>query len=321
MSIIIVGIDISNLKFDICFNDENGNTISKSFTNNQQGFKALTEMLGEKAVCLGMEATGNYGYALAEYMHKLCYIVYVINPALIKYYGKSLHYRVKTDKQDAKLIHGFMLANKDSLHVWKPLSQGLQDLRALNRCLENLKEEIVKFSNMAKSELNSKARKIYKSMLKKLEKKVESVSIEIRNIVDNNQDLKGTVSLLLTIPGVGEVTAWNLVSELPDFKDFKNAKQLAAYAGLNPSIRQSGTSVHSRGSVSKVGSARLRKALYFPAMVALRYNPGVKILGARLKVKGKNGKIIVVAAMHKLLRVIFAVLKKGEAFNFTENNG
>jgi transposase len=276
-------------------------------------------MLGEKEICLGMEATGNYGYALAEHMYNLGYTVYVMNPALIKYYGKSLHYRVKTDKQDAKLIHAFMLSNKDRLHTWKPLSQSHQDLRALNRCLENLKEEIVKFSNMAKSELSSKARNVYKSILKKLEKKAESVATEIRNVVDNDQDLKGTVSLLLTIPSVGEITAWNLLSELPDLKDFKNAKQLAAYAGLNPSIRQSGTSVHSRGSVSKVGSARLRKSLYFPAMSALRYNPCVKVLGDRLKVKGKNGKVIVVAAMHKLLRMIFAVLKKGEAFNFTEN--
>lgn len=263
-------------------------------------------MLLKKAFCLSMEATGAYGYALAEHVYNLGYVVYVMNPALIKYYGKSLHHRTKTDKQDAKLIHSFMLANQVRLHIWKPLSQDHKDLRALTRCLTNLKEEVVKFSNMAGSELSSKSRKVYQSMLENLEEEAASIVLEIGNIMSNNPELERLVSLLLTIPGIGEITAWNLLSELSNLKGF-TPKLLAAYAGLNPAIRQSGTSVHGLGSISKLGSARLRSSLYLPAMVALRYNPCVKSLGDRLKVKGKKGKVIIVAAMHKLLRMVFAI--------------
>jgi transposase len=316
MNIITVGVDISKLKFDVFYKDENGKNVSKSFENNQEGFKALTDSLSRKEIYLGMEATGNHGYALADYMYTNGHVVYVINPALIKYYGKSLHCRIKTDKQDAKLIYNFIMANKDTnLYAWKPLTKNHQEVRALNRCLLNLKDEITGFSNAHGSELSTKVKKVYKSVLKKLEAEVDSVIAQIKEIVSQDEKLKSQMTLLLTIPGIGEITAWSLLSELPDLAEFKNAKQLAVWAGVNPAIKQSGTSVSGRGSISKTGSAKLRKALYFPAIVALRFNPHVKSLGDRLKAKGKKGKVIIVAAMHKLLRIIFAMLRTGELFN------
>ena len=95
---------------------------------------------------------------------------------------------------------------------------------------------------------------------------------------------------------------------------FAGARQVAAFAGLVPRIRQSGTSVRGRACLSKAGSWRLRKALFYPAMVALRFNPILMALQARLLAAGKNKKLIVGAAMRKLLQIAYGVLKSGKPF-------
>jgi transposase len=320
---IIIGVDMSKLKFHIFYQTLDGKNINKSFANNPEGFKALTNFLPKNEdVCLGVEATGTYGDMFVNYMYNHNAVVYVINPAIIKYYGKSLGYRVKTDKQDAKLICNFVKTNKDNnLYAWKPLSANHQKVKAFNRCLDNLKAEVVKFRNMCESQLDMSIKEMYGDIIKKLEEAIQSIKSQIKLLINQDIPLKATIDLLQTIPGVAECTAWNLLSELPDLKKFKNAKQLAAYAGLNPAIKQSGSSVHGRGSISKMGTANLRKSLYFPAVVALRCNPGVYGLRDRLQNKGKNGKVIVIAVMHKLLRIIFAILKNGKPFECAYHKG
>jgi transposase len=96
---------------------------------------------------------------------------------------------------------------------------------------------------------------------------------------------------------------------------FQRAGQAAAFAGWVPRVRQSGTSVHSRPRLSKFGSPRLRKGLFFPAMVALRFNPLVRQFGERLRSRGKSPMAVVGAAMRKLLHIAFGVLKSGKPFD------
>ena len=110
-------------------------------------------------------------------------------------------------------------------------------------------------------------------------------------------------------------TALAILSELPDTTNFANAKQVSAYAGLNPVIKESGSSVRKRSSIAKQGNKNLRKQLYMPALSALRFNPIIKKFAENLQEKNKNGKVIVVAAMRKLLHIIYGVLKSGKAFN------
>jgi transposase len=90
---------------------------------------------------------------------------------------------------------------------------------------------------------------------------------------------------------------------------------VAAFAGLVPRHRQSGTSVRGRSRLSKAGSPRLRKALYFPAITALRFNPLIRTLGLRLKEKGKPKMLIIGAAMRKLLHLAYGVLKSEQPFD------
>jgi transposase len=106
-----------------------------------------------------------------------------------------------------------------------------------------------------------------------------------------------------------------LLAELGDISQFSNARQVAAFAGLVPRIRESGTSVRGRSRLSKVGSSRLRKSLYFPAITALRFNPLIKAFGLRLSIQGKSKMLIIGAAMRKLLHLAYGVLKSQRPFD------
>ena len=121
--------------------------------------------------------------------------------------------------------------------------------------------------------------------------------------------------MLCSIPGIGKVTARKILAELPDVACFKSARQAAAYAGLSPRRHESGKTVHRKGRLSKVGNAGLRKALYMPALVAIKHNPVIQAFAHRLRANGKCENVIIGAAMRKLLHIAFAVLKHNKPFD------
>lgn len=152
-------------------------------------------------------------------------------------------------------------------------------------------------------------------MLEEIDSKIESLEEEIQEQIEENQQLNERCQLLQSIPCVGLQTAAIVLSEIGSSDQFESARQAAAYAGLVPSHRESGTSVRGKPRMSKVGNGRLRRAMYFPAMGALRHNPAVKALGDRLEERGKEAMVIIGAAMRKLLHICYGVLKSGRAFD------
>jgi len=137
----------------------------------------------------------------------------------------------------------------------------------------------------------------------------------IQDHIDQHPDLSANKKLLETIPGVGNATIRQVLAFIGNVEDFQNAKQLAAFIGLNPKQRQPGSSVRGRTRLSKIGDSRLRKAFYMPAIVSKQYNPIIKDFCARLKTAGKSPMQIIGAAMRKLVHLIYGVLKSGKPFN------
>jgi len=129
-----------------------------------------------------------------------------------------------------------------------------------------------------------------------------------------HHELQRQEELLTSIPGVGQRTARKVLAEV-QIMDFEHAKQVAAYAGLTPQQRTSGSSLRGRARLSKMGNASLRRALYFPAISAMRWNPIVKAFCLGLQAKGKPKMVIVGAAMRKLLHLMYGVLKHGVPFS------
>lgn len=121
--------------------------------------------------------------------------------------------------------------------------------------------------------------------------------------------------MLDSIPGIAETTAALLLSEITDIKQYRSARQVAAYAGLVPRERQSGPSVRGRTHLSKIGNARLRRALYFPAITALRCSPFFQPWAEGLRQRGKSKMSVIGAAMRKLIHLAYGVLKTGKPFD------
>jgi transposase len=312
-----LGLDISKLNFDAALLDPSaGGTQAKprhkAFPNTPAGFQRLQEWLDSQTVHACLEATGTYGDALARFLHDKGHTVSVVNPARIKAFGGTGLSRTKTDKADAILIARFCSLHRPS--AWTPPPPEAATLQALVRRLETLGE----MRQMEQNRLDvspDPVRASVEAVLLVLEQQIEATRRAIRDHIDGSPGLKAQRDLLVSIPGVAETTAAALLAEIVDVSQFAGARQVAAFAGLVPRIRQSGSSVRGRSSLSKVGSRRLRHALYFPAMVALRFNPPIHALGERLKAGGKSKMVMIGAAMRKLLQIAFGVLKSGRPFD------
>lgn len=313
----ILGIDVSKKSFDVALLLPNGKRKNKKFCNDVEGFKTLHNWLHEFEVdslhaC--MEATNVYGNALAEFLFEQGYAVSVVNPARIKGFAQSELLRTKNDKQDAALIARFCVAMSPGL--WQPDALNIRQLKAMVRRIDSLLE-------MKQQEVNrldvaeALVRPEIQSHIDDLDSRIKRLRQDIQDHIDNDPDLKQQKDLLLSIPGIGEKTIATLLSYFSNINRFENAKKLASFCGVAPREFQSGSSVKGRGGMSKIGSAQIRKALFLPAMVAIRYNPTIIHMKERLTTQGKSKMVIIGAAMRKLIHVIFGVLKNNTPF--TEN--
>ncbi len=312
----ILGIDISKRKFDVALLKEDAYRVA-TFSNDGAGFVKLRKWLKKckvASVHACLEATGRYGDGLALFLHEAGCQVSVVNPARIQAYGVSRLKRNKTDKEDAKLIAHFCLTQVPD--TWSPPPVAQQELQAMVRHLESLQTMRHQERNRLQSGIPSAVvRQTLETHIAFLNEQIEQLRQRIDDHIDQHPSLKQQKELLISIPGIAAVTAAKLLAEIPPLERFEGAPQLAAYAGLTPRQHQSGSSVHRRGRLAKTGNAHLRKALYMPAIVALRWNPTIRVFGERLRQRGKHNMIIIGAIMRKLLHIVYGVLKSGKPFD------
>ena len=309
-----LGIDVAKAKLDCALRLADNKYKHKVFENNQNGFTALTEWLAKQGaanVHVCMEATGVYWEAVAEFLAGEKRIVSVVNPAQIKAFGASRLVRTKTDKVDAQLIAAFRHERRPD--PWQAPSPSEQALRALVLRLDALQAMRTQESNRLEV-----AREVVRddivSHLKWLDDQIKVLTKKIRDHIDGDSDMKSKQALLDSIPGVGERTIALLLAFCMHSGRFANARQAAAFAGLDPRQYESGSSVKGKPRMSKVGHAFLRKALYMPAMVTLYKTDWGRRFRERLAASGKPPKLIIGAMMRKLVHVAFGVLKSGEPF-------
>ena len=313
-----LGLDVSRNTLDaaLLLGDKT-KPVHKVFPNTSDGHEQLLAWLASKnapAVHACLEATGTWAEEAALALHQAGHTVSLVNPALIRAFGQSQLVRTKTDKADALLIARFTQMHQPP--PWEPPAREVRELQALVRRLEALGEmRLMEENRLGAGGLTAAVEASLRAHLAFLSEQIEAVRQQIKEHIDSNPTLKGQRDLLLTIPGVGETTAALLLAELGHIERFEDARAVTAFAGLVPRHRQSGTSVRGRSRLSKVGSPRLRKALYFPAITALRFNPLIRALGLRLQEKGKPKMLIIGAAMRKLLHLAFGVLKSKTPFD------
>jgi len=312
----VLGVDIAKEKFDVTFLSETGGKRRKSLKNNEKGYKELERWLQARhqgAVHICMEATNVYWEDLAQYCHETGHVVSVVNPSRIKGYAVSQMRRSKTDPIDGDVIADFCATQKPE--AWKPPTPEERRLRALVRQIENLKKSRSQHRNRLAVCRDSEVQKSIEIIIKALIEEIERLDARIQALIDEHPHLKKRQELLMSIKGYGRKTALHIMAEMYDLASYTNAKAAAADAGVTASHYSSGDSVRRRPRMSRIGKASVRGALYFPAIVAIQHNPVVKAFAERLRARGKPEKVIIVAAMRKLLHLAYGVLKNETPFD------
>jgi transposase len=317
MTTLPLGIDIAKCKFNVCLLGTDGKPRHRVFPNTAVGFAQLCDWLSKQAagqVHACLEATGTYGDSLATYLHEAGHVVSIVNPAAVKAYAQSHLSRTKNDRVDASLIASFCSQRRPP--AWAPPAPEVHELQALVRRLESLTEMRTMEENRLSSGITTESvRASIEELIAHLCEQIKRTEALIRQHIDSHPGLRRQRELLDSIPGIGETTAAALLAEVPDMTQYRSARQVAAFAGLVPRERQSGSSVRGRVRLSKIGNARLRKALYFPAITALRCSEFFKAWAKGLRERGKCKMSVIGAAMRKLIHLAYGVLKTGKPFD------
>ena len=312
-----VGIDIAKRKFDVLWvSSETGKRRSKVFDNTPAGSWEMLAWLGKHGIVpgdshLAMEATSQYYEALAEALFNAGFTVSVVNPLPIKRFGEALMQRQKTDKADAELIARYCA--HCSPRPWTPPPVHVRELQRLVARLDAVKDMLVQEQNR-RYEARGQALESVERILTSLEEEKVRVESMIKEHIDRHPDLREKQELLCSIPGVAERTSAYLMAWLPVDR-FADPREAVAFVGLSPRHRESGDSIKGKSRLCKLGHARLRKMLYFPAVTAIRHNPAAIAFAARMEEAGKKGKVVVAAVMRKLVHWAVGVLKAGVKFD------
>lgn len=318
-----VGIDVSKLKLDVCVVD--GTKFKyKVVKNTRSGHAELIAWLVQRKlpadVPVVLEATGAYSEAAATALADAGWRVSVVNPARVKGFAQSQLSRNKTDKADAKLLASF--AQRSDLELWQPPSPAVRELHALVERLQALQDMRQQESNRLEAlsqgtpqGKTSRVIAMVKDHVKWLTAQITSIESEIHDHIDSNPDLKHDADLIRSIPGCGPKLAAQFLAYVGDVRRFKSAKALAAFVGVTPRQKQSGTSVNGRTTISRAGHAAARKALYMPGLVAKHHNPVIVAMTKRLQSRGMAPKAIIGASMRRLVHLIYGVINSGKHFD------
>jgi transposase len=316
-----LGIDVSKATLEVCLlrDSASRHRYRRTFSNSAAGLKALLNWLYShhpQPVDALMESTGSYGELAAHLLHEAGHRVSVLSARRIQLYAQSQCRHNKTDQVDAEIIARFGFAGAPGeLPQWLPAPEPQAQLRELLR----RGDELGAMLQAERNRLETASQKCatlqsLRSHIRWLEKELARLEAATAKLIKASPNLAADCLRLEAIPGIGAKTARTLVAELP--RHLKDSHTAAAWAGVAPRISQSGT-IKKPSRIAPGGNRYLRKALYFPSLVAIKYNPRLKTFAERLAQRGLSKMAVICAVLHKLLRTAFAILKNQSAYDPT----
>lgn len=318
MNLIPVGVDISQLTFDACVKPDQKHKF-KQFQNLLSGFEQLQTWLSglfgaEQRFHVCMEATGAHWEALADYLHHRGHTVSVVNPARIKGHAQSLALRHKSDKLDSQVNWDYCATQTPD--PWHPPAAEIKALRALVRRRDDLVQMQTMETNRLKSGLSDPLVKAsLQQSLAWFKQQLKQIQTHINTLVKQHALLAHQIMLLGTIKGIGRQTAIRILAESLDITQFSDARAMAASIGITPVRRSSGTSLDAPARISKLGNSDYRASLWWPTITAMRLNPVILAFAKKLRAKHKKGTAIIIACMHKLVRLAYGVIHNDAPFD------
>lgn len=324
----VVGIDVAQKELVVSLGnmEEDASThiyASRTFANNEKGFTALETWVNKQSIAAFplryvMEATGVYHEALAYFLTDNAYKVSIVMPNKITNFFRTLEVKTVTDKSMAEAIALFGLGRK--LEDWVPPKKVFRSLRQLTREREQLITERTMLKNQmhaeqAEADSSEVTIERMKLRINLINKQIAEIKTEIATIVNADAEISRSVKLITSIPGIGPLTAAVIIAETRGFELIRSRKQLASYAGFDVKEKESGTSVKGKPRISKRGNRYLRKAMYMPAMAAIRHAERYKAIFVRIVSRNGIKMKGCVAVQRKLLEIAYTIYKTGIPYN------
>ncbi|MCL5049110.1 MAG: IS110 family transposase [Firmicutes bacterium] len=317
-----VGIDVSKEKIDVCWlrDVEHQKIKTKAFKNKDFGVVIdwCREQVSEdlSSITVVLEPTGVYHEGLTYALHEAGLDVRIGNPSDARAFAKSVGFKHKTDKEDAKVLAYYGSLQPKNLKVWEPEPPQVRELKAILRRLHALEKDQQRETNrLEASEISGASARVtdsIRAMISALDEEIKRLKSDIDERIKKDPVLAKNRELLQSIKGVGEVFSREMVV-LFAAKRFNSAKQVAAYLGLTPVFKESGK-LQGKTVLSKLGPANIRSKLYMAAIVAGQHNPDIKRQKHRLIANGKSKMAALGAAMRKLVQICYGVVKNQQAY-------
>lgn len=307
-----IGIDMSKDSFHACFDDGK----VEVFKNTREGIQTFERVSKgkehkKKETVIGIEATGIYHYLFCLSVSKNSWVVSVINPLLVSQMIRDGLRMVKNDKKDARIIReaviqgkGYRFTDTSEILALKALVSERADLVEMRGDLKRRVHAHVIREEAIGTELYDS----YTNTLISLTKDIKTIEKHMQYMIPETQEL------LRSIPGIGITASALLVAFVGDITRFSHPDKLVAYIGIDPRVKQSGTSIHSKGPITKRGNSLLRHVLYQSAFIAKRHNLVFGRYYAKKKGEGKHHTSALCALERKLIHTIWAVWTRGTPF-------
>lgn len=311
---------------DLCWlRDASRNKIkSKVFKNQKTQFEELKTWWVKQTQCdpadtvIVIEPTGVYHENVAHYLYREDFRVTVVNPGSAKKFAESIGQTHKTDKADAAMLahYGQTQHAQNRLTFWQPEPFEVRRLKAMLRRLDALmqdrRREQGRLEASVHAEISQRVLTSIQAMLDALDREMADLVKDIDDHIDGHPELRQCRQLVESVKGIGPVMSRELTCLFVG-KQFKNAKQVAAYLGLIPRIIESGK-LRGHVSLSKIGPPRLRAKLYMAAVAASTHHPDIRAQQKRLLANGKTRMQALGAAMRKLVQICFGVVKHQQVY-------
>lgn len=309
-----LGIDVALRTFWAALRFDQQHIAKKEFANDRTGLSHLRSWLHQHfagQVKAALESTNNYGDALLQWLYDEGHEVFLLNPEHVVLYGRSIGQRNKTDCVDCVTIAAYIALHDAT--PWRPPTAEQKALRSLTRARHQLVATASALACQCRT-ADQTARPHLDAVLRKIREQLKQIARDIATHLKQHTQLGALVCRLMTMKGVGLVTAATLVAELPPITAATDPRTIAAWAGLTPRRRQSGA-IELPTRISRKGNVYVRDALYMPALVAKRYNPILRKFAERLKSNGKSNNAILGAVAHKMLRILVGLLRTNTDFD------
>ena len=301
---VVAGVDVSKATLDVSISE--GDVCR--FENSGKGVSDLLEHVAlqgvSKVVC---ESTGGYERLLVKRLREGGVSVQVAHPFRVRAFARACGVEAKTDPLDAQVLSRYGLVISDFDADPPDPEPEREELRQLLGRRRQLVDDRVRELNRLDKGLSTSAEKSTRRHLRWLDKEIDRLDKEYKELLKRSASLSETVELYQTVPGVGQLTAATLVAYLPELGQ-RDGRTLTSLVGLAPWSRDSG---QKRGNRSiRGGRGTVRRALYICAWIVLRIEGDLRDFYQRLRKRGKPGKVAVTAVARKLLMQLNAVARR-----------